>query len=567
MNKLKYLPIFFCAGLAAFFTYFPITDTDIFWHLAAGREMILHRHFLQTDPFSFTLASPKWIDLHWIFQLAVYGLYSIGRLKALIVFKALMVACVSCILCLIRRDKPYILISAFCTALLFFEARYLILMRPVLITMLCMSLYIFLFEQVRQGGKKTWLWLCLPLQMVWTNSQGLYPIGIFIIGAFALEAIIDNNNLIPLPPFSHREKGAGNRILNTHTFIFILCCLSCLINPYGVSGLLLPFTLLGRINPATQNIYSLNISENVPLFSLTGFETVYRTLVIVTAMLVILLFILNRKRIRPAHVILFLGFSYLAYSAVRNVLLYTLIVIFIIAYYASMVDFKQLGAALSLNTIRLLKTAGLVLALLAIMGPVLSHASVVAKYPPRRSLSPFRFPENITAYLERNPVSGEMFNDIRYGGYLIWHLYPQKKVFIDGRLVIRPTQFFAEYLSVCDNPDLFPFVVRKFNITHAILPSAIFDRYRKLIKWLYASAQWRLEYTDGTSFLFVRSDVSKKQALDLADKKTVNDICEGIRVEWRDAAYVRSEALGYFADMLEYLGLQEAAESVRRETR
>ena len=28
-----------------------------------------------------------------------------------------------------------------------------------------------------------------------------------------------------------------------------------------------------------------------------------------------------------------------------------------------------------------------------------------------------------------------MFNDIRYGGYLMWELYPHKRVFADGRLV------------------------------------------------------------------------------------------------------------------------------------
>jgi hypothetical protein len=164
-------------------------------------------------------------------------------------------------------------------------------------------------------------------------------------------------------------------------------------------------------------------------------------------------------------------------------------------------------------------------------------------------------------------VQGEMFNDIRYGGYLIWKLYPQKKVFIDGRLVIRSPRFFAEYLAICEQPDLFPFVVNKFNITQVILPSAIFDRYLKLIKWLYASGEWHLEYTDGSSFLFVRNDARKEAsafpAITLSDSSTVAVIADNIRAQWRDAPEVRKEALGYLSDMLKYLGSRQTAEEIK----
>jgi hypothetical protein len=556
MKTVKYLPIFFCALLAAFFTYFPITDTDIFWHLAAGREMVAHKNFLFTDPFSFSLASPKWIDLHWLFQLLVYGLYCLGRFKAILAFKAVAVACVVSIISFVYRDRPYVLTASFCAALFFFEVRYLVLERPVLITLLCMSFYLFLFEHVRQGGRRTWLWLCIPLQMVWTNSQGLYPIGLFIIGAYWIEELARTRiralsalHFGQKHPSPYQGEGTGMRF-SFITYIFLASCLSCLATPYGISGIALPFTLFSRISPDVKNIYSMNISENVPLFSLSGFEAVYRTVCIVTALLVIILFAVNRKRVRTAHVILFLGFSYLAYSAVRNVLLYLVVAVFVIAYYVSRIGFGNVFGRLSAKSRLALAAAGLASGAVCLAGPVFIHASTVATYPPHRSLSPFRFPEDIVSYVKQHPVEGEMFNDIRYGGYLIWHLYPQKKVLIDGRLVIRSPQFFAEYLAVCDRPELFPFVVKKFNITHAILPSAIFGTYLKLIRYLYASGLWHLEYTDGSSVLFVRNDVGHGPALDLSDPKTAASIAEDIRTRWHDAPYVREEALGYFADQI-----------------
>ena len=561
MRTVKYyLPIFLCAALAAFFCYFPITDTDIFWHLAAGREMVASGHFLYSDPFSFTLASPRWIDLHWLFQLIVYGLYLLGGLQALIWFKLAVVAFTSVLLCSAFRSMRYAFAGAFLCAVLFYEARYLVCERPVLITLLCMSSYIFLFERVKQGARTSSLWICVPLQVIWTNSQGLYPIGIFIIGAYWIEAMFDAGQT------GRREKWTGKLLLNAYTPILMACSLACLLNPYGISGLLLPFTLFARIAPAAQNLYSLNISENVPLLALTGFEAGYRTAVVGTAVVTCILFFVNRRNARPAHLVLFLGFLGLAYSAVRNVLLYFVIIVPIVGYNVMLLEAWSRAAGLGRTAKRLAALLGAAAAAAILWLPVANHAAVVAACPPHRTLSPFRFPEKITEYLKANPVEGEMFNDIRYGGYLIWELYPHKRVFADGRLVIRQPQFFADYLAICDQPELFFFAAGKFNVTHVIVPSAIFTQYRRLIARLCASNEWHLEYTDGSSFLIVKNSASKRPAINLADTAAATAIADSICGQWRDAPYVRREALGYFADMLGYLGFMRSAEKVRGKT-
>jgi hypothetical protein len=273
------------------------------------------------------------------------------------------------------------------------------------------------------------------------------------------------------------------------------------------------------------------------------------------------MFALNRRRIRVAHVLLFAGFLSLAFSAVRNVLLYFIVIIPIIASLATNADVALRISRMSVVTKRFLAGAAVLAGIVVLVKPVMDHAAVVMTYPPHRILSPFRFPEKITEYLKANPVPGEMFNDIRYGGYLIWEMYPQKKVFVDGRLLIRSAQFFEEYLAICEQPDLFPYVSKKFNITQVILPSAIFDRYLNLIKWLYNSSEWHLEFTDGSSFLFVRNDERQKPSILLSDPATISAISNSIRSEWHDAPEVCQEALGYFSDALRYLRVAKSAES------
>jgi hypothetical protein len=538
-----------CVTLCGFFVYFPITDTDIFWHLAAGREIINQKHFLFFDSFAFSLASPKWIDLHWLFQIIVYGLYSIGQEKALLIFKLLCVGSVACLLCIMHRSTRYMVITSFLTALLFFEARYLICLRPVLLTILCMSLYFVLFEKARVLTQKRVLWLCIPLQVLWTNSQGLYMIGLFIIGAYCLENIV-------------QAAVKKEKIPPLFILLPLAALAACLVNPYGLAGLQLPFSLIRRINPDSHNIFSSFISENVPLFSLSGYDAAYRAVVVVTALPACILFVLNKKEIRPAHYVLFAGFGFLAYMAQRNVLLYIVCVIPIIGYHASKCPAAERLASFLKSNRRWAFTL-CAPALLIILFGVIQHSIVIATYPPARLLSPFRFPEKITDYLKQNPYRGKIFNDIRYGGYLIWNLYPQKQVFIDGRLIIRSREFFQDYLMLCANPELFSTVARKFDITQVVLPWAIFNLHHKLIMSLYQSENWRLEYTDGASTLFVRSDVSRNPGLRLHDQSVNDVILDSIGEQWKHAPYVRKEAMGYFSEMLDSLGLDAASKMVK----
>ena len=529
-------------ALSAFFVYFPITDPDIFWHLAAGREMVAHRHFLFTDPFAFTLASPRWIDLHWLFQLLVYALYSIGTWKAIIGFKLFIIAGSAVLLCLTHRSPRYRLAASFLTTLLLYTCRYLLDVRPILITMLFMASYVFLFEHAGATGKKKSIWWCVPLQIIWVNCQGLYMLGLFIIVSYWAEGVWN----------SVRKKVKMPALETAH---LAACVVACLFNPYGFSGLFLPFKLFFRITPALKNIYSFTISENVPLLSLIGFESSYRTAVIIIVVIALVLFVLNRKKLRPAHVLLFAGFTYLAFSAVRNVPLYVIIIVPVIGYNAAALNIWGYFASLALPYRRILTRMTYTLALAVLIVPCVRHAAIVATCPPGHALSPFRFPEKCVAYLKNNPLRGEMFNDIRYGGYLIWQFFPAKKVFIDTRLIIRSPEFFSEYLAVSDHPGLFAQVAEKFDITHAVLPSALFSRHATLIRWLYGSDTWHLEYTDGESVLFVRNDVSQRPALDLSNTLTVQKISDSLQAQWSDAPHVRREALRHFSDLLKILGV------------
>ena len=69
----------------------PSADGDVWWHLAAAREMVRTRALMTTDPFSVSAGGRPWANVHWLFQLGLYGVYQLGGLPAVVLVKCLLV--------------------------------------------------------------------------------------------------------------------------------------------------------------------------------------------------------------------------------------------------------------------------------------------------------------------------------------------------------------------------------------------------------------------------------------------------------------------------------------------
>ncbi|HIK10948.1 MAG TPA: hypothetical protein IGS52_11875, partial [Oscillatoriaceae cyanobacterium M33_DOE_052] len=57
-------------------------------------------------------------------------------------------------------------------------------------------------------------------------------------------------------------------------------------------------------------------------------------------------------------------------------------------------------------------------------------------------------PLGAVRYLREQRPAGPMFNSYNWGGYLIWALYPDYRVFVDGRTDLYDDAFLRDYLKV-----------------------------------------------------------------------------------------------------------------------
>ena len=126
---------------------------------------------------------------------------------------------------------------------------------------------------------------------------------------------------------------------------------------------------------------------------------------------------------------------------------------------------------------------------------------------------PVRFPEKTTPraaidFLRANPIRGSMFNNDEIGDHVIYNLYPQYKVFVDGRLDMYGTRILREYDKVISLQPGWRDVLVKYDINF------VFDYTDSLLSRILSSdVEWRQIYTDNVASIFLRNTPENEEVI------------------------------------------------------
>lgn len=529
----------------------PIADGDVFWHLAAGRQIASSGAVPQVDGFSSGAAGRPWIDVHWLFQLGVYAVERAGGLYALVATKCMLIALGALLLLrAVERSARPLLVLWLSTALLC--ARHLLLVRPVIASLVFLGLFFLQLERHRRSGAMRALWVLPLYQVVWSNCQGLSALGPAFVLAYALGAAgsarLGRRRWLAFA----REHGEPRALLISAG----LCIAASLATPYGLRALQLPLALLDRLLPHAQTRWA-EVAENVPPFALERVQPgeLWHLQWYLGGLAIALL--LGRRRVVLSHMLLLLGVLGLALLANRNVLL--------LYWIATPIAACQLAARVRGLRAQLARGRGH--SLLPWLGPValvayfVVAARAAAAEPSLGAPTPFHFPIRSAELLQRTPGQGAIFAADQHGGYLIWTLYPRFRPYMDTRLVLRTAQEFAEYLGLLENPERFAAFQRRHHFSYAILPVAYPDRYLPLIAQLYRDPEWTLIFTNGSETLFARRELSALPAVDLHGSATTDRMLAAIAQQFGRDPRVH-EAARLAAASLQ-LALDEPAQAER----
>ena len=299
--------------------------------------------------------------------------------------------------------------------------------RPEALSYLFAALFFWILLSVRGGTRSPKLLLALPLIVVlWVNSHIFFFLGIAIIGAFWVEAIIAQPQRRLLKPFSLALAATS---------------LATLVNPFGITGATAPFTIF-------QN-YGYRIAENQSVWFMSRLSArpsiyIFEFAFLILAVSVLLFLIKKWRTARSESAYLFLaaGFSAMAWLQIRNFLLFGLFMLPITAVCIKKTFPNAIKKLVALYQQTLQQA---VLILLLLVG-LLLVSSNLTRFVPYWRVFGFGLEagnDHAARFLKDKNIEGPFFNNYDIGGYLIFYLFPKERVFVDN----RPEAYSAEFFN------------------------------------------------------------------------------------------------------------------------
>ena len=467
-------------------------NSDLWFHLAAGRLILESGTIPRTDSWSFTAAGQPWHNHEWLSDVIFQAWAQAAGVDSLVYWQwALTVATFLILFRVLSRlsgSFPWsFLLAAFAVVVAapFFDTR------PHLYSFLFFAV---LLHQILVRPSPS---NALPLLFVlWINLHGGAIFGLMVLTLGLASSAL----------FSETGKA---RLLKLGG-LWAACVLACLINPFGLGALTYPFKVALAADSPTRT----TLTEWLPPFVPGGIQSPLYPLAIglfVLGSLALLLGAPLGERKRIAWLSVALGVLTLAMSLQSR----RFIPLFAIS---QTVVLSLAGARLlewpPLRRLASRRTVQIAMALLAL-------TAGLAKLAPN-PLTPRAFhlltrmewmPVDVLDFTEVNRIEGRVFSYFLWAGYVNYRTAGRFQVYIDPRSeTVFDPQTQSRYNRVHFLQPGWEGVLEASGAEYVVWP---FDeeKWRTLITTLTSSGRWRFLYGDSHSVLLVRSDVQPPQPL------------------------------------------------------
>jgi len=425
---------------------------DLGRHLTNGEIIWQTKSVAQTNLYSYTEPDFESANHHWLSGVVFYLLFKIIGFSGLVIFKIiLLLAVFSLVLFIsIRRGNFWIASLASIPAIYILSER--TDLRPEIFSYFFTALFLFFLYDLEENPAKNRIFWLIPLQLLWANLHIYFFIGIAMTAGFLLEKII-----------THRKALKNNPLIKKLSFLFLSLIAISLINPYGIKLLLYPLNIFKN--------YGYDIVENKSPFFLQHLmhNPAISAFKIAVALLIISFFFSFRQWLVFRPIFLFLASlstTIAGFLMIRNFPFFALIFLPAIS-----INLKNAAERIKIEVeiINERVSSVLKIALPCILTGVIilifSHYLNEAFFKNKEKGVGLTFQSNASAeFLIKENLKGPIFNNYDIGSYLIYHLYPKEKVFVDNRPEAYPKDFFDyAYLPMQMNEETWQKIDKKYN--------------------------------------------------------------------------------------------------------
>lgn len=474
-------------------------DPDLWWHLASGRYMVQHGQVLRTDVFSFTLAGTPWINFEWLSQIALYGIFLAGGVRAVFGLKIILsLSALAWLALSLRSAGARGIWQGILLGIGFLVLRPRLLERTELVTLNLLPITIWLFLEMRGGrGRKIFPWILGGLMVLWCNLHGGFVYGLGIAVLFAIGG---------------RWAKEPGPVCQAFERTLTIMLAAALINPYGprLSGVIFDhLEQLGQ-GPSLIQEWSAPSFQGLPFF----------WALLAGAAVALFLAVLRREPLARFWGPSMVCFGMWGAFFYRNSALFVFVAAPFIAEAAPRLWPRQLET----------KRAA-VWAWVAAVALLFGQAHSLSRPVPRDPVFWNHFPRGASQFIRDQNLSGRVFNSYEFGGYLEWAL-PDRLVFADGRYLfyplLREQSQLNEALERSATADVWPRYFDRHGITYAVVKYPdLFFRYSgypfhfSSLNRMFPRSGWALVFWDDASLVFVRRSAEFSPLIEREEYKSL----------------------------------------------
>jgi hypothetical protein len=455
-------------------------DSDLGRHLALGTYMLETVTVPVHDVLSFTRAGESRPPYEWLAQIGFSVFHKLLGLDGVVLLAGTAIAAAFMLSYRDGRDRSgapllALLVSAWAAA----ASSLHWLTRPHIFTFVFLVIWIRLLEQMRLGRLRG-LWQLPLVMLLWANVHAGFVYGFLAWGAYLFGWEWDR-----------RRRQASTTIGSRYLLAGAGALVASAITPDLWNNWAAVF--------GNTSAYVLGRTvETLPADLGTPATWPFAALVIAAAALAVSV----RRAIAPAHAAILLGFGAISLAFARNIPLFCLAATPILTQWARRAlepvpRFTRFEDRMSLLESGLRGRFWPPLAVLLTTVFLALSAS-----GSKRSLYSFdaaSFPVKAVDWIIEHPSQGNMLNELNWGGYILYRLWPAQRVFIDSQSDFYGEEFIREYESTMSGRGGWADLLRDWQVEWMIIAPE-----SRLASLARLEPEWQVTYEDATAVILVR---------------------------------------------------------------
>jgi len=478
-------------------------DAGIGWHIRNGELMLRSHAVTRTDVFSSTMSGHAWYAWEWLYDIAIAAVHGWAGLNGVVFVTALVIAATFALALrwsLIRGTMLPLAVALTVLALAASAIHWLT--RPHVVSWLLVVIWFEVLDAWETGGPakdRSLLWLP-ALMLVWVNVHGGFVTGFILLAVYLVSGGIEY--------LAWERQAAAARRLRWLGVVTLLSLLASLVNPYGYKLHVHVYEYLGN----------RWLMEHIEEFKSPNFHGAAEQCFVALVVIAIIALAAARERPRVSQVMVLIFAVASGMYASRSLPVGGIL----LAMVAGVMATREINAAgkdarlagwlrrwvlrgeafaARMEGLELRARGHLWPALGVVLGLwICGHGGKLrARQIMNAQFDGARFPVQAVDWVEANGVREPIFCPDRWGGYLIYRLYPRTKVVVDDRHDLYGEEFFKNYLKVERAEPGWEIVLDEERVHWVMVP-----RGSALESALEESAGWKARYGDGVAEVFQR---------------------------------------------------------------